>query len=55
MQVDPPRREQRWVTGVGAGLLAVGAGMSLVAPADFLGFPVLLGALLLTIGIGARM
>ncbi len=42
----------RWVTGAGAGLTAFGIGFSLIDPADFLGWFVLIGAAALTVGIG---
>lgn len=48
---DAPRR---WVTGIGAGLATIGIGMGVIAPADFLGFLVILGGVLIAVGIGTR-
>lgn len=44
-------RESRWVTGIGAGLTVFGVGFALIDPADWLGFAVISGAVLLMIGI----
>lgn len=51
---DEAPERRRWVTGIGAGLVAFGAGMALIAPADFLGFFVIVGSVLLAVGIGMR-
>jgi len=48
-------QRHRWVTAAGVGLAVFAIGFALIAPADWLGFPLLAGAALLVVGIGARV
>lgn len=46
---------KRWVTGAGTALSVFSIGFALIAPADWLGVPLIAGALLLAWGIGAKL